>query len=152
MKVYYRGSPIGEVSSKEEAKKFIENYQNEVYGYYHPLIEESKKLIDESSMIRNRKRDESVDEYLDSLRKTNKDFIEKLETLGKKLYKDDYIDIFFYRPNKSFFGFVVKHDNEIRNENIENYGLKACTKLAVNTLFEVKDWKERCLYKRHLSL
>lgn len=139
MKIYYRGNPIKEVSSKEEAKTFIEEIRKEKLDYYNPLIKESKNLIRESASLRDKNLGESSEKYLLFLKENNKAFFERLEILGKSFYKDDYIDIYFYHPDKDFFGFIVKHNDKERRECIANFGLNACTKLAFPDLFEIKD-------------
>lgn len=138
MQVFYRGELIKEVDTIEEGKEFIKAYQKENNNYYELMLEETHALEKELSSLRPCRRRESFEEYNLFVQKNHKDLFDRLETLGKEFFKEDYIDTYVYNSEDYLYGWHLKRGDTIRADTLANLGLKICTRLAMDLQFKIR--------------
>ena len=139
MTVYYKGNPIKEVQSQEEARAFITAYRSEIDQKCKYFIDKARELVDVVSSTRPRELGESLEEYEEYIRLTYPDLLKEMEDLGKGFYGDKYIKTYYYNSKDCTVGYVViTQEGTKRKESLENLSLSAWTRSAFPQLFEVK--------------
>ena len=151
VKVYYTTNLLGVASSIEEANELVKNHQKANLAFYKPMIEESKALIAEVEKARhihhstdNYENREQYDEYF---KKKYPDIVARIENLGRRFYKDKFIEVYAHDASGENVGFHVKlepwqiynddpADKTTRHECLGGFGLKCVTKFAHAWVFE----------------
>ena len=138
MQVYLRGQPIQDVDNIEDGEIFIENYQKKVYDENKFFIDKSEELIKKVLSIREKNFGESSEEYKEYIAKNYENLYEEIENLGKKFFKEDYVETIFHNSKDCLIGYKIKKETRIASVTLENISLRACTRFVYRKDFEIK--------------
>ena len=116
MKIYYKNELLFENIPSELVDKTINDFILTKNKEYFGLYDRTEALINKIETIRPRKTIELISEYNIFLTKEYPLVLKEIENIGRTLYKENFIDIFFYNSLCSLVGFTVKNDLQYRED------------------------------------
>lgn len=115
-KVYYKDKLILETDCKDKIKELVDQHIAKAKAQMKPHLDKIKLLENMVLDLYPKRPKDTIEEYVDFLRKVNPEFIKTMEALGKAAFGERYSGLYILAPNTVGALFVYLADEGYKDK------------------------------------